>query len=172
MTTSFVRKSRNEMIKYSRNNVGVYTSSEGMIVESPPNQIRLNYDKYGYLKGIKFGNDDTAVIPSGVNTHWNSVGSSGATIIAIGQAPQGVTWFKCGKISIEGIDAHKLHIIEIPTSEVSMLEDSIKIFPNQEDMEEDCHLLLVKYYHETGIDFGVEKEAMTEFNDFLHGAWK
>lgn len=159
------------MIRYSRSINGIYKSAEGLVVDSPPNELRMNYDDWKYFKGIKFGDADTATLPSGVNRYWNANEVTGATLIAIGQAPQGVIWFRCGNIEFTGIDAHKLHIVEIPYDQISLLDDKVEIFPNKEDIEGDCHLLMVKYYQQTGIDFGVEEEAMTEFNDFLHGAW-
>lgn len=172
MTTTFIRKSRNEMIKYNRPRTEHYVTKDGHTAVSAPDRIRINHSKEGYLLGIKFGDGDTATIPTNPNRLWNATPVGGGTLVAIGQAPQGVTWLKCGTTEIAGIDAHKLHIVELTPEQVTALEDRIEIFPNSDDIPGDCHLLMVKYYQQTGIDFGTEKVAMTEFNDFLHGAWK
>lgn len=170
MLYTFKKKSRGEMIRYTRPISSEYINSIGETKIAPPNTIRMSYDTWGHYKGIKFGDGDTATIPPITNKYWGD--SAGGTLIAIGQSPQDTTWFKCGSIEIKGIDAHKLHIIELNAAQAKSLDESIKIMPNEDDVEGDCHLMLVKYYHQTNIDFGMEKEAMTEFNDFLHGAWR
>lgn len=172
MTIAFVRKSRDEMIQYERDNVSSYRTSDGIVVESQPNEKRINYDEHGSLMGMKFGDGDTAKIPVQPNPNWNSNEAAGGTLVAIGQAPQGVTWLKCGMTSIVGIDAHKLHIIELTPAQVATLDERITAFPNSDDVSGDCHLLMVKYYQQRNINFGIEQTAMTELNTFLHGAWK
>lgn len=171
MAAGFIRKTRNEMIRYARPTSDMYVDKTGQEVISPPHEMRFNYDSWNYFKGIKFGDGDYATIPAGVNTHWD-VNNSVATLVAIGQAPQGVTWLKCGDIEIVGIDAHKLHIIELTASQVNNINHSIKLFPDEDVVEGDCHVLMVKYYIQDSIDFGVEREAMTELNTFIHGAWR
>lgn len=164
---SFIKKTRNEMIRYSRPNISSYVNSDGVINKSPPNVMRFEYDKWGYYLGLKFGDGDTATIPVN-NNFWNQ---EGGTIVVIGRAPQGVTWFKFGDTEINGIDAHKLYIIELTKLQASTT-DTIQLFPNKEDVPEGCHFLLVKYYHQNNIDFGEDKEVMDEFNTFMHQDWR
>lgn len=168
----FTKRARAEMINYRREQEVTYPDQEGNEVTYPPNRAILSYDEHGKLKGIRFGNGDSATIPRGVNEYWRDE-TIGGTLLVMGQAPTGVTWLTCGtEVSIAGVDALKLHIIELTPAQVSNLEDTLNLFPNEEDIDADCHVLLAKYYNKTGINFGTEGEAMIELNTFLHGAWK
>lgn len=169
MTSSYKKKSRGEMIRYTRPNIAEYQNSNGDIMVAPKNALRLAYDTWGHFLGLKFGDGDTATIPASVNTMWRP--AAAGCLFVIGQAPQGVVWFKFGNIELTGIDAHKLYIIELTQAEINLLPDEMQLFPNKDSVEGDCHFMLVKYYHESNILFGEPKEAMTELNTFMHGAW-
>lgn len=170
MAATYKRKTRGEMIRYVRPDQATYQNSEGVSITAPPNTIRINYDDWGHYLGLKFGDGDNATIPSAVNTMWRP--ANNGTLLVIGQAPQGITWFKFGNIEITGIDAHKLHIIELTKPEIDALPDSIQLFPNKDDVDGDCHMMMVKYYHESNINFGEEMDMMTEFNTFMHEDWR
>lgn len=140
----------------------------GTIV-TPPNEPRLaNDEKWGHFLGMVFGDGGSAYIPSSENPHWVSE-SSPVTLFAIGMAPPGVVWLKWGDLEIEGVGGHKLHVIELPDGE--SLTNRLELFPNRENISEDCYVMLVKYYNQTNIDLGEEGEAMDELNQFVNGAW-
>jgi hypothetical protein len=165
----FFKKARGETFKYSRNGVGLTRNQQGTIVSYPPNTLRPSYDTWGNFSGIKFGDGDTAIIPSSVNPYWMS-DEVPLTILAIGQAPVGVVWFKFGSVEIVGVGGLKLHTIEIPAGAIK--DNRVEIFPNGDNIDEDCHFLLTKFYHQVAIDFGTEGAAMNELNTFMIGDWK
>lgn len=169
------KRSRAEMIRYTRPTYDEYTDADGNTQVAAPNKMRFDYRPETdfvetLLLGIKFGDGDTAVIPPFVNELWRDE-TKGGTLVAMGNAPQGVTWLRCGNITITGVDTHKLHIIELTPTQVATMVDAIEIFPNAEDIDADCHLRTVKYYDDNVVFPGDDREAMEEFNTFLHGAW-
>lgn len=172
MANGFIKKTRDELIRVTREKEASYIDSSGATRVAPPNSVRMNYTRRGKFIGMKFGDGDTAYIPLTVNEMWRDKSSPG-TIVAIGQAPTGVVWLKCGSIELTGNGAMTIHIVSLTQTQVENdLSDEVILFPNGEDVDEDCHFLTFKYYNESGIDFGEEYQIMTEFNTFLHEAWK
>ena len=167
MNFGYARRTRGEILKYTRPSEITEVTDTGTIVY-PPNTPRLRYDEWGRFLGMVFGDGGTATIPPQKNSHWVDKDSS-FTLLAIGQAPVGVIWLQWGDVTIEGVGGHKLYMIE--STDSSGLNDEIKLFPNKENIQDDCHVLLVKYYNETGIDFGEEEQSMIELNTFMNGVW-
>lgn len=171
-TESFAYLSRGDMFRYSRSTPALVRDQDGVESLSPPNVVRMNYSDDGRFLGIKFGDGDSASIPNIINPIWKN-GSEGGTIVALGQAPNGVSWLRIGDVEISGVLAHKLSIIHLSRAEVDDLPISFSVFPEESHEENDsCHLMLVKYYN-TQIDFTphTEYEAMEELNTFMHGDW-
>lgn len=167
MAFGYSQRTRGEVLNYSRPNTITEFTPYGSITYKA-NEPRTATDDWGNFLGMVFGDGGSAEIPSQVNPHWVD-DSSPVTLLAIGQAPVGVVWLKCGSIEIGGVGGHKMHKIEIPSG--STMEDSVQLFPNAESIPEDCHVMLVKYYNESNLDFGTEGEAMVEFNEFMIGDW-
>ena len=168
MAFGFARRTRGEIFNYSRPSTITEYLPTGTVVYEP-DESRLSYDRgWSRFLGMIFGDGGSAEIPPQVNPHWVD-SSSPMTLLVIGQAPVGVTILRWGDIEIEGVNGHKLYIIE--RNDASTQTDTIQIFPNADEVPEDCHLMLVKYYNEKNIDFGTEGEAMNEANTFVNGAW-
>lgn len=158
------------MLSYVRPNRATYINENGESVLASANQPRLNHREGDlYPLGIKFGDGDRGYIPNEINALWKEHDGVG-TFVVIGQAPNGLEWFRCGDVSIEGVHAHKLHIINAEASEI---DSRINLFRSSPNVDENCHVLMVKYYAEDITDelSGEEWDAMNELNQFTHGAW-
>lgn len=168
MAFGFTKKPRGEMLKYTRPGTIVEYTPTGTATYGP-NEIRMGRDVvWNRFLGMVFGDGGTASIPAGINPHWVDPDSP-LTLLAIGQAPVGVIWLRCGDIEIEGVGGHKLHIIELPAG--SAMDNTLELFPNSENIPDDCHVMLVKYYNQANISFGEEGDAMVELNTFMVGDW-
>jgi len=165
----FNKKKLGEMISYSRPTPNEYQDEFGHTIMAAPNRIRLEYNDQGYLMGIKFGDGDTMRIPRLTNKQW--MGNGGGTLFVIGSAPEGVTWFKCGNIEIEGVNALKLHIFELTPSEVQTLDKDMLIFPNADTVTGQSYFLMAKYYNDNITIPADERAMMEEFNQFMNQPW-
>lgn len=168
MSSRFVRKTRDETIRYSRPSKDTFRNKEGNVVYAPVDGMRYDYDAWGHFLGIKFGDGDSAIIPNAVATSWK--GTQNGTMVVLAQAETGVVFFRCGTLELKGIQGHKLYIVDTSSHN---LADSIELFPNKNtEQGEKSHVLLVKYYDELVTFDGDEKQNMDEWNTFMNEDWR
>ena len=157
------------MYSFRRPKQASFEDINGDIRTVGTNIPRLEY-KDGYLWGIKFGDQDSMSIPLFPNNNeWNAHSGIG-TLVVTANAPLGYSFLRCGTVEVEGHGTLKTTIHNVNPEH---MDNVVELFEDSpEFMDEEGHVLIVKYYREE-VDFSqhTEFEAMEELNLFVHGDW-